>query len=121
MAQINPGYRKIGFSLTAAIFLLSIVVFLYPGNGESKPNLFGPDKLAHIAAYFLMLLPALSVAPRIWVWLVPAAICYGILIEFIQPFFGRGFDVADMVANAIGAFAAIPVARSINKRLSQTR
>ena len=109
------------FVLSGVLLVISTILFLYPMDGPTEPRIFGPDKIVHYLLFFAMVLPALSVKPMIWVWLVPLASCYGILIELIQPYFGRGRDVADMVANALGALSAIPVARWLNRRFIELR
>jgi VanZ family protein len=41
------------------------------------------------------------------VWLAMAATIYGIILEFVQLYTGRDFDVWDMLADGAGAFACI--------------
>jgi VanZ family protein len=66
------------------------------------------DKLSHFIAYsVLTLLLVLSLSgsrglPRgFWVALV-LVLLYGVLIEVLQHYIGRQFDLNDMVANAVG-------------------
>jgi len=45
-------------------------------------------------------------------------IVYGIAMEFYQKYFvpSRGFEVADMLADAFGVLAALPIYQTIHKR-----
>ena len=73
------------------------------------------DKLGHLIAYAvltLLLVLSLSVdrrvPPRFWV-AVMALLLYGGLIEVLQHYIGREFDLADMAANAIGVIVGAGV------------
>jgi len=69
----------------------------------------GNDKLAHLLAYaaiaFLLVLSARRSPNRFLhvLTVLGVTIVYGIVIEFVQQFTGREFDVVDMAANALGA------------------
>lgn len=110
-----------GVAASVLLAAISTVLFLMPL--PSTPNT-GPsylDKIVHFVLFFLMVLPVLSAEPRWSVGVVPIAICFGAMIEVIQPAFGRGFSWADMVANALGAIAAVPLAWWIHKRWLERR
>ena len=65
------------------------------------------DKVGHLIAYtVLTVLLVLSLSgdrvPRgLWIALV-SVLLYGVLMEVLQHFIGRDFDVRDMAANAVG-------------------
>jgi hypothetical protein len=63
----------------------------------------GGDKLHHLLAFAALVFPAAAIRIR---WTLPAmafAVCYGWVIELIQPNFGRAYDLADLRADALGA------------------
>ena len=66
------------------------------------------DKLNHLIAYtvhtllLVLSLPGDRRLPRgLWVAL-PSLLIYGAVIEVVQHYIGRQFDLMDMVANAVG-------------------
>ena len=62
----------------------------------------GSDKLYHFIAFAALVLPcALFYAPTL-IWVLPAAILFGGAIELIQPYVGRGGELADFGADALG-------------------
>lgn len=44
--------------------------------------------------------------PKIELWSIGISVVFGILVEIIQPSFGRSTDVWDALADAVGALAA---------------
>jgi hypothetical protein len=117
----RPSNRTIGYAVSAGLALIITAALLAPMSGVSGPKVTGLDKIIHFFLFFILVLPALMVAPRIWVWVVPVAIVYGGLIEIIQPYFGRGMEFGDFIANTLGVLAAVPVSRWLNARASKGR
>ena len=82
------------------------VLSLQPDQGRGPGEW---DKLAHALAYavlaFMLVLavPSGPVTVGRVLLLVSLAALYGVVIELVQRYVGRQMDVADMVANAIGA------------------
>lgn len=114
--QIKRQIKWLGFVISGALAVLCATVLLSPVSGLPGTQVIGLDKAVHFVLFFGLVVPALSFAPRAWVWVVPLAIGYGILIEIIQPYFGRGRELGDMVANSLGAVAAVPVSRWVYQR-----
>ena len=92
----------IGWLLAASIFYLSVLTPYIP-----TIEINHIDKVYHLIAY----------GGLMWWWaqlyqgakrqiILVLVIAFGILIEFIQPYTGRQFDLLDMVANASGALIA---------------
>ncbi|PZX47951.1 VanZ like protein [Roseinatronobacter thiooxidans] len=121
MAAKRPSNRTIGYAVSAGLALIITAALLAPMSGVSGPKVTGLDKIIHFFLFFILVLPALMVAPRIWVWVVPVAIVYGGLIEIIQPYFGRGMEFGDFIANTLGVLAAVPVSRWLHARVSKGR
>jgi hypothetical protein len=71
-----------------------------------QPQTVPLDKIIHFSGYFILSATfVLALRPR---WVVPSLIglvAIGVAIEFLQRHTGRQFDVADMVADAIGVAA----------------
>ena len=121
MVQDKQRNRSTGFVISGVLGVVFTILLLMPTSGTSDPSLFGYDKIIHIILFFVLVLPALSYAPRSWVWVVPLAIVFGIVIEIIQPYFGRGRELGDVIANAIGALAAVPVSRWVHRHWLEAR
>ena len=96
-------------------FLLSCVAFFLPGAALPDDEWFSIleiDKLVHVFLFatlvLLWCLPVLhrnTVTNRKLLLLIPLIFFgYSIAVEFIQHFFipGRSFDLADIVADAVG-------------------
>lgn len=66
------------------------------------------DTQAHAMAFFGVTLGLFAIAPR---WrrtdLALAALAFGVLIELVQPFTGRGLSLSDLMADAVGILAAL--------------
>lgn len=99
----SPGYRRIwlvlGWGMVAAVVVLSLIP-VEADLGE------GRDKLAHFAAYgALSFWFAVMVRGRVRQLGIAIAFAgMGVLLEFLQGMTGyRDFELADMLANAIGA------------------
>lgn len=95
----------IGRVCTPLYTMAIVVLSLIPGQDVPLENI--SDKYRHAAAYgvFAVLLSCAFLKLR-W-WAIPVAFVIatvvGILMEFIQPSFGRTKDPYDALANAIGA------------------
>ncbi len=89
------------------------VALLAPVPPGPPPLVAGLDKIVHASLFFAIALPILSVRPHAWVWLLPALAAFGGAIELIQPYFGRGREFWDFIANIVGVVLAIPAGRAI--------
>lgn len=110
-----------GYTLSGVIAVTATVLMLMPDSPGPPAPFVGLDKIAHAMTFFLVLIPILSVRPAAWIWLVPLAAAYGGVIELIQPFFGRGRELGDFIANIVGITLAIPVGRVLHRRFSKRR
>lgn len=99
--------------LWSVIIFLLLVMPPIKLNNEKSLAFSGIDKAIHFFLFGIM----------VWLWgyyqlqsgklffrnlvaIVIVAILYGIIMEYVQGWVGRDFDVWDMVANAAGAVAA---------------
>lgn len=110
-----------GIGLSVCFALFATWLMLLPAGPEVSPRFPHLDKLAHFVAFFFIALPALAVRPADWLWIVVLAGVLGGAIEIIQPMFGRGRELADFIADVLGALAAVPVGRWLSHRLSKLR
>ncbi len=112
---------KLSNSARNLLRLAWLAAFAMVVAGSLLPESSGPiqaleqvpvsDKLEHMAGYAaLAFLPALHEGRRRLVWMAIFAVAVGILIEFIQPSFGRDFEIGDMVADAGGVAAGLLLA-----------
>lgn len=101
-----------GLYLTLILALLILFLSLKPPS-EIDSKFLVSDKLLHLFAYCLMVLPVSleKIFPHFSVFLF--ALAYGGCIELIQPFTGREADIIDFFANAAGIILGILVARCL--------
>lgn len=93
---------------------LAVTTFLClrPSDWDPPPGV--SDKVKHALAYAVITALALFgfQGKRAQLTLVVVILLWGIAIEFIQPHFGRSFELLDMAANSLGvAFSATLLAR----------
>lgn len=101
-----------GLYLTLILALIILFLSLKPPS-EIDTKLLLSDKVLHLFAYCLLVLPVTleRIFSRFSVFLF--ALAYGGCIELIQPFTGRQADIMDFFANAAGIILGILVARSL--------
>lgn len=81
--------------LAAAIAYLTLI----PQSLNMGP---GTDKLYHFIAFTALVFPCALLFARTLKWVLPAALLFGGAIELIQPYVGRGGELADFVAGVVG-------------------
>lgn len=92
-------------ALTVSVAAISILAVVPDSGG---PDFLPWDKAKHaFAFYVLAVLAAASVPSRPLVWPAAAVAGYGVLIELVQPLFGREGSGLDLVADAVGMAAAL--------------
>lgn len=96
--------RDVTYGLTLLIAIAIAVVTLLPPD-SMVVDAPGSDKVHHLFAFAILVFPMAARNPRSAYWAIPAAVLYGSLIEVIQPYFGRNFDVGDILADGAGALA----------------
>jgi hypothetical protein len=92
----------VGYFMVAMTIYLSLFTLALP-----KTEINHADKFSHFIAYSMMMLwlgQAFIQAQRMG--LMFALITLGIVIEIIQPSFGRQFDWLDILANSSGVLIA---------------
>ncbi|MEI4234276.1 VanZ family protein [Roseovarius sp. D22-M7] len=89
--------------LTLALAVTIAVLTLGPVP-QGPPGVPQSDKLGHILAFAALAAPMAWRHPKSWFFVALAATGYGALIEVVQPLVGRALEVADLLADALGAF-----------------
>ncbi len=89
----------------SALVALAILVGTLTPPEEMPQDVPGSDKLHHFMGFAALAFPMVAYRPRSALWVVPAAAAFGVIIELLQPYFGRHRDVGDMIANTTGAMA----------------
>lgn len=114
-------FRRVGIVLSLlALVILTVLLMLPSDKTPQAGTVF--DKVLHAVAYFGLCLPVLLVWPAIWRWVLVLVALHGGVIELVQPMVGRSGELADVLANMIGAGLAVLVALWLNRsRQAQKR
>lgn len=97
----------IGFTLVLLWALLTPVAQL-----PKVPDL--SDYVWHIGTFATLVLPLCTIMPKQGAKIAVMAVLLGTLIEFIQPYFDRGFEIHDLGSNAIGIGLGWLISRPIS-------
>lgn len=106
LPAITPGIRSLW--LIVGCTLLFIIVYLSLAPVATQAVATHSDKLGHVLAYAALMswFASLYAGPSSRFKFALGFVAIGIALEFVQRWTGyRTFDVADMVANAIGVAA----------------
>lgn len=110
MAHATSGLsrhtRTVWLVSTLAIAVLIAVLTLTPTPHMPRGD-YHWDKLAHMVAFLVLVLPTAALWPRVAAWIGVLAVVYGGAIEVIQPFTGRSAEFADLLADGIGVALGI--------------
>lgn len=117
----------------SSIWLIAEIAFIFymlslPGSNLPRMNYWGQDKIVHIILFGSLMFAALfhfdqldtaffkTTRARALTMIV--FIVYGIAMEFYQKYFvpSRGFEVADMLADAAGVIGSLPLYQKIMRR-----
>ena len=115
-------FARHAMAIFSTVILAAEIAYLTltPQNFDMGPN---TDKLYHFIAFTALVFPCALLFARTLSWVLPAALLLGGAIELIQPYVGRGGELADFLADALGVFigAALGLTlRAIVTRLATT-
>ena len=100
---------------TATLVLAAVLTVLTLMPPPPQPSGAGNDKLYHFIGFGALALPLCLARPqRAWA-VVAGVIAFGAVIELVQPYFGRGAEWADLLADALGAATAALLARTLRR------
>lgn len=111
------GKKLIVLSALAVFLVITVLSLLPPKSGMEIPT---NDKVGHFLAYatFSFNLCLLVTRNKQFIWILTFAVCYGILIEFLQGFIpGRQPSFLDIVANSSGVLIGAIVYYLIGDRI----
>jgi len=121
MERLSDPARSKAHRRTAALFLTGIlaavigVLTLIPM--DLPVDIGGGDKLHHLIAFAALILPSAILYRRALVWLAPAVLLYGGLIELIQPTVGRQGEWLDFLADGLGVALGIALGLALRAKL----
>tara|TARA_B100001093_G_C26303565_1_gene790483 strand:+ start:59 stop:412 length:354 start_codon:yes stop_codon:yes gene_type:complete len=97
----------------------SVVIIFFSFFSITLPSTIqSSDKYLHTIAYFLLSFSASLRKPANYILIFIYFLFFGIIIELIQPYFNRYFELLDILANSIGVFLAITFAGLLRKYYS---
>ena len=105
MLNQTPHQRNTFARHAMAIFatgILAVAIAYLTLTPQSLNMGPGTDKIYHFIAFTALVFPCALLFARTLNWVLPAALLFGGAIELIQPYVGRGGELADFVADALG-------------------
>ena len=98
---------------------LSVVIIFFSFFSVTTPSkMQNTDKYLHTAAYLFLSFSASLRKPTNYILIFIYFVFFGIVIELIQPYFNRYFELLDILANSLGVFLAITFADIFRKYYS---
>ena len=83
---------------------------------ETLSNVSGSDKLYHSISFASLTLPIAIIRPNAMWIILCLSIAFGGVIELLQPLVNRNCEMADFLADAIGAISGFLVAAALRSR-----
>ena len=83
---------------------------------ETLPNVLGSDKLYHLISFSILTLPIAIIRPNAMWIILCLSLAFGGAIELLQPLVNRNHEMADFLADAIGAISGFLVAAALRSR-----
>ena len=110
--------RKIDIYATIIIAVAIGLTTLTPV--EKLPTVSGSDKVYHLISFAILTLPIAIIRPRaIWI-ILSLSIAFGGAIELLQPLVNRNCEMADFLADPVGAILGVLVAGALRARSRPT-
>ncbi|MBD3680024.1 MAG: VanZ family protein [Rhodobacteraceae bacterium] len=96
--------RRHRFALLATGLLAAIIAWATLTPNPPTPELNRPlsDKFYHVMGFAGLVFPTALLYARSLIWILPLAVLFGVVIELVQPFFGREAEAGDVLADLIG-------------------
>jgi hypothetical protein len=105
--------------IVLTLFNLSVITLLSLYPLESLPSVPGSDKSHHLIAYAALMFPAALRQAKYWQFISLFFVCWGGVIELLQPYVNRYGEWLDMAANTLGIAGSLLIARLINWIVSE--
>jgi VanZ family protein len=98
---------------------LSVVTIFFSFFSVTPPSTIqNTDKYLHTATYLFLSFSSALRKPTNYILIFIYFVFFGIVIELIQPYFNRNFELLDILANSLGVFLAITFADFLRKYYS---
>ncbi|SHK43438.1 hypothetical protein SAMN05444000_12918 [Shimia gijangensis] len=105
-----------GVALVATGALAIAIVYLTLSPLQpTKLGGYVSDKAYHFIAFAALAFPTALLYARSLVWIIPAALLLGGIIELVQPYVGRSREGADWIADAFGIGFGVSIGLVIRK------
>lgn len=104
--------------LVITIILSVVIIFFSFFSVTSHSMIQSTDKYLHAAAYFFLSFSASLRKPTNYILIFIYFVFFGIVIELVQPYFNRYFELLDILANSLGIILAITFAGFLRKYYS---
>lgn len=112
---------RLALGLTALLALIIAVLTLMPATAGPPVLLPYQDKLHHFLAFAALAFPIAMARPQ-WVWQAGVVmLIFGGLIEVIQPYVGRGRELADLLADGAGIVVGTGLGIATNRLVRRWR
>ena len=114
LQKTKKKHARIAMALTTVFAIgIAYMTLIYQSNGGG--GIPWADKAFHAGAFFLLTLPSAILSRCALLWIVPFAAAFGIAIELVQPYVGRGREIADVYADLAGVASAVVVGGLIRR------
>jgi VanZ family protein len=105
--------RRYWISIT--LFILALITVLSLRPLEKLPPVPGGDKLHHLIAYALLMIPTALKKPNYWIMIGLFFIGWSGVIELIQPYVNRYGEFRDLAANITGLICGLLVVQLVQR------
>ena len=110
--------RKIDFYATIIIAFAIGLATLIPV--ETLLNVSASDKFYYLISFAILTLPIAIIRPKAMWLILSLSIAYGGAIELLQPLVNRNCEMADFLADTVGAILGVLVTRALRARPGPT-
>ena len=98
---------------------LSVIIIFFSFFSINLPlTIQSTDKYFHTVVYLFLSFPASLRKPTNYILIFSYFVFFGLVIELIQPYFNRYFELFDILANSFGVLLAITFADFLRKYYS---
>ena len=104
--------------IAITITLSLIIIFFSFISITQTPTTHSIDKYLHTITYLFLSFPASLRKPTNYILVFIYFFSFGLIIELIQPYFDRYFELFDILANSVGILLAISFADLLKKYYS---
>ena len=114
--QNVTGSKRHALALPATTTLAAVIAYLTltPLQPDAIDG-FLSDKSYLVVAFAALIFPGALLYLRSLIWLIPAALDFGAVIELVQPLVGRSAEIADFGADAAGVASGLILALTMRR------